>query len=114
MATLYIRRFNLKTSLSESEVLDNWKFYAEEMWPAIREVEGVRSVKGYSGAGGLVADLRIMAEFEDAGVYERLLVDPRTRKLNARAYAATDMTTSTQTWLREITPELVQAMGTTR
>ena len=55
-----------------------------------------------------------MAEFEDAGVYERLLVDPRTRKLNARAYAATDMTTSTQTWLREITPELVQAMGTTR
>ena len=46
MATLYIRRFNLKTSLSESEVLDNWKFYAEEMWPAIREVEGVRSVKG--------------------------------------------------------------------
>ena len=114
MPTLYVRQSNLKSSLSESEVLDFWKFTTEEVWPALRDVEGVRSVKGFSGAGGLVADLRLAVEFDHAGVYEGLLVDPRTSKLNARSYASIDMVNSSQLWLREITPELIQAMGTTR
>ena len=110
MPTVYVRRFNLKPSLSEDKVLDYWKFYLEEFCPAARQVEGVRSVKAYSGAGGLVADLRIISEMDNAGVYERLLVDPKTSKLNARGYASLDMTASTQLWLREITPELIQAL----
>ncbi len=114
MPTLYVRQFNLKPSLSESEVLDFWKFTTGEMWPAMREVEGVRSIKTYSGAGGLVADLRIMAEMDNAGVYERVLVDPTTSKLNAKGYGFLDMRTSSQLWLREITPELISAMGTTK
>lgn len=114
MSTLYTRKFDLKPGVTESEVLDTWRFFIEEMMPAAREVEGVRSLKAYSGAGGLVADLRIMTELENAGVYERLLVDPRTRTLNARGYAHIDMRSSSQLWLREITPELVEAMGTTK
>lgn len=114
MATVYVRRFNLKSSLSEDQVRDTWKFYLEELFPAARQVGGVQSVKAYSGAGGLVADLRFVAELDNAGVYERMLVDPRTSKLNARAYTTVDMTTSTQLWLREITPELVRALGTVR
>lgn len=114
MATVYVRRFNLKSSLSEDQVRDTWKFFMEEAMPAMRQVEGVRSGKAYSGAGGLVADLRVVWELDDAGVYERLLVDPRTSKLNARGYTTVDMSTSTQLWLREITPELVRALSTVK
>ena len=113
MATVYVRHFDLKKSLSDREVADTWKFYMEELLPATREAEGVRSAKAYSGAGGLVADLRFVAELDDAGVYERMLVDPRLGKLNARAYRSIDMHTSTQRWLREITPELLQGLSTT-
>ena len=113
MPTLYVRKFDLKPSLSDSEVLDFWKLSMNEMMPAMRQIEGVNSVKVYSGAGGLVGDLRVMAELENAGVYEQMLVDPRTSKLNARGYTSIDMRNSSQLWLREITPGLVEAMGTT-
>ena len=114
MPTVYVRRFNLKPSLTEAQVADTWKFYMDELMPAIQQIVGVRSTRAYSSAGGLVADLRFVAELDNAGVYERLLVDQRTSKLNARGYAAIDMATSTQLWLREITPELVRALGTSR
>ena len=114
MPTLYIRRFNLKPSLTRAEVLDAWKFYTDEQLPAIREFEGVRSARSYSGAGGLVADLHFISEVENAAVYERMLVDPAMSKLNAAAYAPIDMHTSTQQWLREITPELIKGLSATR
>ena len=72
---------------------------------------GVRSVKVYSGAGGLRADIRYVFEMDDAGVYERLLADPPLRPLIAKTYAAWDMNTATQTFLREVTPELIRALS---
>lgn len=33
MPTLYVRRFNLKDSLSDTEVVDYWKFLQEEFIP---------------------------------------------------------------------------------
>ena len=65
MATLYVRHFNLKDSLSDEEVLEYWKFSMEEAIPAIQKVPGVRSVKAYSGAGGLRADLRYAIEMDE-------------------------------------------------
>lgn len=113
MATTYVRRFNLKASLSDAEVLDTWRLLMEELVPAAQKVNGVRSVKLYSGAGALRADLRIVAEMDDAGVYERLLMDADVRKLLGRTYGAFDLTTSTQTFLREVTPELIRALSST-
>jgi hypothetical protein len=46
-----------------------------------------------------------------AAVYENLLLDPGLRALIGRFYGALDLRTSTQTWLREITPELIRAIG---
>jgi hypothetical protein len=37
----------------------------------MQKVTGVRSVKLYSDAGGLRADIRAVIEMDDAGVYER-------------------------------------------
>ena len=47
----------------------------------------------------------------NAAVYENLLHDPSLRALIGRFYAALDLRTSPQTWLREITPELIQGIG---
>jgi hypothetical protein len=113
MATTYVRRFNLKDSLSDAEVLDTWKFMMEEAVPAVQKVSGVRSVKLYSGAGALRADLRFVIEMDDAAGYERLLVDPEVRKLLGRFYGALDLTTSTQAFVREVTPELIRALSST-
>lgn len=81
--------------------------------PAIENVEGIRSVKVYSGAGALRAQLRAVIEMDDAAAYERLLFDPAVRKILGRAYGAWDLKTSTQTFLREVTPELIAALGST-
>jgi hypothetical protein len=113
MATTYVRRFNFKDSLSDAEVLDTWKFMMEEALPAFQKVSGVRSVKVYSGAGALRADLRLVVEMDDAGVYERILMDANVRKLLGRAYGALDLQTSTQAFLREVTPELIRALSST-
>jgi hypothetical protein len=53
MPTAYVRRVSLKASLSDAEVAAYWKFTMEEVLPAIQGVPGMRSVKVYSGAGGL-------------------------------------------------------------
>ena len=76
MPTLYVRRVNLKDSLSDAEVVAYWKFLQEEFIPVAMKVPGTRSVKLYSGAGGLHADIRLLAEMDDAGVYERWLAKP--------------------------------------
>ena len=111
MATVYVRRFDLKESLSDSEVGAFWTFMTQEFLPACTKVSGVRSVKMYSGQGALRADLRIVLDMDNAAVYENLLHEPGLRSMIARFYGALEMRTSTQTWLREITPELMRAIG---
>ena len=113
MPTTYVRRFNLKAALSDAEVIGYWKALMEEFAPLLQKAQGVRSVKLYSGAGALRADLRIVLEMDDAGVYERLLVDPAIRKLLGRFYGGIDLSTSTQVFIREVTPELIQALSST-
>jgi len=59
----------------------------QEVLPAVQQVRGTRSVKVYSGAGALRADITILWDMEDASVYERAVVDPVLRKLLGRFYA---------------------------
>jgi hypothetical protein len=113
MPTAYVRRVSLKSSLTDAEVSAYWKFMMEEAVPAIQKVSGVRSVKVYSGAGGLRADIRAVIEMDDAGVYERMLADTQMRPLIAKIYATWDMSTASQTFLREVTPELIRALSST-
>ena len=110
MATVYVRRFNLKASLSDSEVLDYWRFLLDAV-PIVESVDGVHSVKLYSGQGALRADLRIVSGMDNAAVYEQLLVDAEVRKLLGRLYGGMDLASSTQTFIREVTPELIDALS---
>ena len=59
----------------------------------------MRSCKVYSGAGALRADIKLVAEMDDAGVYETLLRDPAVGKQIAAFYGAMDLTTSTSSVL---------------
>jgi hypothetical protein len=113
MPTLYTRTFNLKDSLSDTEVLDQWRFLMEEIVPACQRVRGTRSVKVYSGAGALRADITVLWDMEDASVYERAMVDPALRKLLGRFYGAIDLKTAGQSFRREVTPELIRALSST-
>ena len=110
MATVYARRFNLRDSLTDSEVTAFWKYAVEEVLPACLKANGVRTAKFYSGAGGLRADLRVVLEMDHAGVYENLLHDPSLHEHVAKLYAAIDFKTSTQLFAREVTPELIRAL----
>ncbi|MBV9325985.1 MAG: hypothetical protein JO352_19640 [Chloroflexi bacterium] len=114
MATLYTRTFAFKDSLSDEQVLKEWQFALEEVGPAVLKVSGVRSVKFYSGAGALRADLSALIEMEDASVYERVLLDADVRKLLGRMYGNWDLTTAGQSFRREVTAELIQALSSTR
>ena len=111
MPTAYVRRVSLKAALSDAEGAAYWKFTMEEVLPAIQRGPGIRSAKVYSGAGGLRADIRYVFEMDDAGVYERLLATPALQPLVAKTYAAWDMSTASQTFLREVTPELIRAIS---
>ena len=113
MPTAYVRRVSLKSSLSDAEVAAFWKFTMEEAVPALQRVPGMRSVKVYSGAGGLRADIRYVLEMDDASVYERMLATRDLQPLVAKTYAAWDMHTASQTFLREVTPELIRALSST-
>ena len=113
MATLYTRTFNFKDSLSDAEVLKEWQFLMDEVIPAIQKVSGIRSAKIYSGACALRADITAQFEMDDAAAYERLLYDAQVRKLLGRAYGAWDLKTSTQSFRREVTPELIRALSST-
>jgi hypothetical protein len=50
-------------------------------------------------------------DMDDAGVYERLLVDPAIRMFLGRFYGGMDLSTSTQAFIREVTPELIRALS---
>ena len=60
----------------------------------------------YLGAGALRADIRLVAEMDNAGVYETLLLDPVTGKQLGAFFGAMDLTTSTQMFIQEVTPDL--------
>jgi len=113
MATVYRRSFNLKDSLSDADVLKYWQFLMDEAAPAVQRLKGVQSIRFYSGAGALRADCSVVIEMDDAGVYERLLVDPDVRKLLARLYGGMDLKTSTQSFRRQVTPALISALSST-
>jgi len=113
MPTLYTRTFSFKDSLSDAQVLDEWRFLTEEVVPAIQQVSGTRSVKVYSGAGALRADLTLLWEMDDASVYERALLDAVLRRMLGRIYGAWDLKTAGQSFRREITPELIRALSST-
>jgi len=102
---------HLKESLSDADVAAYWKWTLEEVVPALQKVPGIRSVKIYSGAGGLRADIRYVFEMDDAGAYERLLADAQLHPLIAKTYAAWDMKTASQLFVREVTPELLRALS---
>ena len=113
MPTIYVRTFSFKDSLSDDELLEEWRFLGGELTQAIEKVEGIRSVKLYSGAGALRAQIRAVIEMDDSAGYERLLFDANVRKLLGRAYGAWNLKESTQTFLREVTPELIAALSGT-
>ncbi len=113
MATLYTRAFNLKDSLSDAEVLEHWRFIMEEVVPAIQKVRGTRSVKVYSGAGALRADITLFWEMDDASVYEQALLDSEVRRLLGKLYAGWDLKTAGQSFRREVTGELIKALSST-
>jgi hypothetical protein len=111
MATTYVRRVNLKATMSDAEVAAYWRFMFDEAIPVFQKVAGVRSIRIFSGAGALRADIRAVIEMDDAAVYERLLADAQVRKVIGKVYAAWDMTTASQTFLREVTPEFVRSLS---
>ena len=111
MAPTYVRRFDLKDSLSDSDVAGFWRFLTQEFIPAIQKSSGIRAIKLYSGAGALRADIRLVIDMDHAGVYETLLRDPGVSSGLGRFYGAIDLKTSSQTFLRELTPDLLKALG---
>ena len=113
MATLYTRTFNFKDALSDREVLEQLQFLMEKALPAIAQVPGVQSVKMYSGAGALRADLHLLITMEDAAVYERFLLDAEVRQYLGQLYGAWDLKTAGQSFRREVTPELIRALSST-
>lgn len=111
MTTLYTRTFNLKDSLSDAEVLEHWRFLMDEVVPAIQKVSGTRSIKAYSGAGALRADITFLWEMDDASVYERALLDSGVRQLLGKLYGAWDLKSAGQSFRREVTSDLIQALS---
>ena len=83
----------------------------DELVPVVKKIEGINAVRFLSGAGGLRADLRVVIEMDDAGVYERMIADPSIPAVIGPFYAAIDLSTSTQTFLREVTPALVHSLS---
>jgi len=111
MATLYIREFSFKDSLSDEAALDELMFLMDEVIPAIRNSPGVRSAKLYSGAGALRSQLELIVEMDDAAGYEQMLLDPTIRSILGRLYGAWDLSQSTQCFLREVTSDLIAALS---
>ncbi len=53
--------------LSDAQVVEEWRYLLNEVVPALQGAPGVRSVKAYSRAGALRADLTAFIEMDDAG-----------------------------------------------
>ena len=64
-----------------------------------------------SAAGALRADISFHWEMDDASVYEKALLDADLRGMIAKAYANWDLSTAGQSFRREVTAELIQAIG---
>lgn len=111
MASTYVRRFNLKDSLSDKQVGDFWNFLLSEFVPALQKATGVKSAKVYSGAGALRADIRLVLDMDHAGIYEGLLRQQGISPYLGTFYGALDLATSTQTFIREVTPDLLKALS---
>jgi len=94
-------------------VLEWWRWATVEVIPAIEKTDGTRSVKIYSGAGALRADISILWDMDDTSVYGRALARPELRPVLARIYDGWDLKTATQSFRREVTPELIQALSST-
>ena len=60
-----------------------------------------------------VSDITLHWEMDDAGVYERALVDSEVRKHFGKVYGAWDLKTAGQSFRREVTPELIKALSST-
>ena len=45
MATTYVRRFNLKASLSDDEVVAYWKMMMDELAPVVKKIDGINEVR---------------------------------------------------------------------
>ena len=111
MASTYVRRFNLKDSMSDKQVGEFWQFLVNKFVPAIQKIKGVHSAKVYSGAGALRADIRFVADMDNAGVYENLLRDPSIHKMLGIFYGGIDLKSATQMFIREVTPDLLKALS---
>ncbi|WP_198373327.1 hypothetical protein [Roseomonas rosulenta] len=111
MASTYVRRFNLKPSLSDAEVAAFWTFLLKDFVPACKAVPGVTSMRLYSGAGALRADIRLVADLDHAGIYETLLRAPGMNRHLATFYGAMDLAASSQMFIREVTPDLLKALS---
>lgn len=111
MASTYVRRFNLKSLLSDAEVAGFWRFLLSDFVPACTAVPGVMAMRLYSGAGALRADIRLVAELDHAGVYEGLLRAPGIKAHLATFYGAIDLAASSQMFIREVTPDLLKALS---
>lgn len=111
MASTYVRRFNLKDSMSDKQVGEFWQFLVNEFVPAIQKIKGVHSAKVYSGAGALRADIRFVADMDNAGVYENLLRDPSIHEMLGIFYGGIDLKSATQMFIREVTPDLLKALS---
>lgn len=111
MSTLYIRTFSFRDSLSDEAAIDELTFLMGDVMSAIRNSPGVRSAKLYSGAGALRSQLELIVEMDDAAGYEQMLLDPTIRRILGRLYSAWDLSRSTQTFLREVTPDLIAALS---
>ena len=111
MATLYIRTFSFKNSISDESALEELRFFMNEVLPAIRDSSGIQSAKIYSGAGALRSQLKLVVEMDDAAGYEQMLQDPNIRKVLGRLYSTWDLSNSTQTFMREVTPDLILALS---
>ena len=48
---------------------------------------------------------------DDAAGYEKMLLDPTIRRLLGRLYGAWDLSKSTQTFMCEVTPDLLSALS---
>jgi hypothetical protein len=111
MPTMYTRTVSLKESLSDKEVVEYWRTLLNETVPMMTKVPGIRGIKCYSGAGALRADITVQIEMDDVGAYERLIADPAVGKVLPQVYGAWDMRTAGQSFRREITPALIQALS---
>ncbi len=98
-------------SLSDKQIGEYWKSLLGEFVPAIQRAKGVSSVKLYSGAGALRADIRVVIDMDNAGVHEALLREPTISKHLGTFYGRIDLKTSTQTFIRKVTPDLLKALA---